>query len=135
MKQSLTKEELEKISSHHIRNVDKWHRMMQGIASNAIRYSNNILLLEITGDNVKTPFTQELAEKIASSWFRFNKEFREAEKWTVSFYTSKTPTGIMVSPNDKDAIREALKQWNAEVKEVPVFHSTISGTFTKNHEE
>jgi hypothetical protein len=135
---SLSKKDVQKISSRSIRGYDKFHRMFMGIASELERYAENIMYLRIENTENTWPSNYQTAVKFAHMWKNWNEELTHAEGFVVSFYKTET-TGFTIEGKDainkQGLVYERIKELIAEKRCKQKLVSIFSGVFSITTDE
>lgn len=132
---TLSKEDVQKISSRSIRGYDKFHRMYMGIASELERYEDYVIYLRIENTEKTWLSNYQTAEKFAHMWKNWNEELTHAEGFVVSFYKVST-TGFVIEGRDAinkqgfvyERIQELIAEKRCEQKLVSIFSGIFSIT-------
>lgn len=130
---TLSQSEVKALSLSHIKGVDKWNRMLQGLASDLERYENGILYLKIDNTETKLSSSQKTAVEIAHTWVRFNDKLKGAKGFVAMFYTSGS-TGFMVNADavgKKDVIGKLVQDFVSSGQQKKELVNIFSGLLVK----
>lgn len=131
---TLSKKEVQRISSRSIRGCDKFHRMYMGIASELERYEQGIMYLRVENTEKTWPSNFETAVKFSHMWLNWNEELTYARGFVVSFYKSGT-TGFAVAFSNEGLVYERIQEVIAESKRQHKLMNIFSGVFKETKEE